>query len=283
MPLTDAATPRLSVVIITLNVADRLTPCLDSLRTLADEIVVCDGGSTDNTRELAEARGARVVVNRDWHGFGIQRQRAQNEARGEWILMIDSDERLTPGLRDEIQAALDSGESDTAYTLPRLSWVFGRYIRHGGWWPDYVLRLYRRDHGRYNDALVHERVELTSGIRVRKLTQPLLHHTYRDMHDYLVKSAGYAAAWAQQRKAAGRKSSIGSGLTHALSCFLRMYAFRAGFLDGRAGFLLALLSAHSTFVKYADLWLRDHDHGPPQISLREATALGGGPSKADSS
>ncbi|MGA7964470.1 MAG: glycosyltransferase family 2 protein [Gammaproteobacteria bacterium] len=263
MPLTDSATLRLSVVIITLNVADRLAPCLDSVQELADEVVVCDGGSTDSTRELAEARGARVIVERNWRGFGIQRQRAQAEAQGEWVLMIDSDERLTPGLRDEIRAALDANTPDAAYTLPRLSWVFGRYIRHGGWWPDRVLRLYRREQGDYNDALVHERVELVKGVHVHDLTQPLLHHTYRDMREYLVKSADYSAAWAQQRKAAGRKTSIASGLTHALSCFLRMYVVRAGFLDGRAGFLLALLSAHSTFVKYADLWLRDHDPGPP--------------------
>ncbi len=263
MPLTDTARPRLSVVIITLNVADRLAPCLDSVRAIADEVVVCDGGSSDATPELAETFGARVITERDWQGFGIQRQRAQAEARGEWILMIDSDERLTPGLRDEIRAALEDGDPGTAYTLPRLSWVFGRYILHSGWWPDRVLRLYHRDHGAYNDALVHERVELTQGTRVRKLTRPLLHHTYRDMHEYLVKSAGYAAAWARQRKAAGRRTSIVSGLTHALSCFLHMYVLRAGFLDGRAGFLLAILSAHSTFVKYADLWLRDHDPGPP--------------------
>ena len=263
MPVTDPATPRLSAVIITLNVADRLGLCLDSLRGLADEIVVCDGGSTDATRELAESHGARVIIERDWRGFGAQRQRAQAEARGEWILMIDSDERLTTGLREEIRNALEADDPDIAYTLPRLSWVFGRYIRHSGWWPDRVLRLYHRDHGAYNDALVHERVELTPGTRVRKLTRPLLHHTYRNMQEYLVKSAGYAAAWARQRKAAGRRTSIASGLTHGLSCFLHMYVVRGGFLDGRAGFLLAIVSAHSTFVKYADLWLRDHDPGPP--------------------
>lgn len=262
MPLTGPATLRLSAVVITLNVADRLAPCLDSLHGLADEVIVCDGGSTDATREQAVALGARVIVERDWRGFGMQRQRAQAEARGEWILMIDSDERLTPGLREEIRTALATDDHDTAYTLPRLSWVFGRYIRHGGWWPDRVLRLYRRKQGNYNAALVHEKVELIGGVRILELAHPLLHHTYRNMHEYLVKSAGYAAAWAQQRHAAGRKASIVSGLIHALACFLRMYGVRAGFLDGRAGFLLAILSAHSTFVKYADLWVRDHDPGP---------------------
>ncbi len=264
MSLTDSLAPRLSAVVITLNVADRLAPCLDSLHSLADEVIVYDGGSTDATCELAAALGARVIVGREWCGFGIQRQRAQAEARGEWILMIDSDERLTPGLREEIRTALAADDRDTAYTLPRLSWVFGRYIRHGGWWPDRVLRLYRREQGNYDDTLVHERVELIGSVRIRQLTQPLRHHTYHDMREYLVKSAGYAAAWAQQRQAAGRKASITSGLTHALACFLRMYVVRAGFLDGRAGFLLAILSAHSTFVKYADLWVRNHDRGPTE-------------------
>ena len=263
MLLTDAR-PLLSVAIITLNAADRLGPCLDSLHGLADEILVYDGGSTDSTCEIAESRGARVIVDRDWHGFGIQRRRAQAEARGEWILMIDSDERLTPGLGGEIRAAVEANDPAVAYALPRLSWVFGRYIRHGGWWPDYVLRLYHRERAAWDEALVHERLRPDAGSRVHKLNQPLLHHTYRDMHDYLVKSAGYAAAWAQQRKASGRRASLGSGLVHALACFLRIYVMRAGFLDGRAGFLLALLSAHSTFVKYADLWVRDHDPGPPE-------------------
>lgn len=257
-----ADAPMLSAVVMTYNAADRIEPCLASLE-LADEVVVYDGGSTDSTRRVAEAHGARVVEAPDWRGFGIQRQRAQAAARGEWILMIDSDERLTPELAAEIRGALRDGDSGKAYALPRLTWVFGRYIRHGGWWPDFVVRLYHRDRGRYDDALVHERVHLTGNTRIVKLSGPLLHHTYRDVHDYLVKSAGYAAAWAEERERAGRRGSLTAGLAHALVCFLRMYALRAGFLDGRAGFLLALLSAQSTFSKYADLWVRNHDSGPP--------------------
>lgn len=268
MPVSSDRGPRLSAVIISLNAADRLGACLASLEGLADEIVVYDGGSTDATAELAERHGARLVISTEWPGYGIQRQRAQAAAKGEWILMIDSDERLTPGLREEIRAAVRADETDTAYTLPRLTWAFGRYIRHSGWWPDHVLRLYHRDRGRYDSALVHERVKLEPGTAVRRLRQPLLHHTYRDLNDYLVKSAGYAAAWARQRHDSGRHTSLGAGIRHGLACFMHMYFVRGGFLDGKPGFLLAVLSAHSTFVKYADLWLRDNDPGPPEQESR---------------
>ncbi|HEX5313447.1 MAG TPA: glycosyltransferase family 2 protein [Gammaproteobacteria bacterium] len=257
------AIPGLSAVIIARDAADRLPPCIRAL-AFADEILVYDGGSADATTQIAETLGARVAVDRDWQGFGRARQRAQDEARHEWILMVDSDERVTPALAQEIGAAIDAGDPCTAYALARRTWVFGRYLAHGGWWPDRVTRLYHREHGRYDDALVHEKVLLAPGTRLAKFASPLLHHSYRDMHEYLTKSADYAAAWAKTRERAGRDVSLAAGLAHGAGCFLRMYVLRAGFLDGRAGFLLALLSAHSTFVKYADLWLRSHDPGPPE-------------------
>lgn len=257
--------PRLSAVIIAKNAADKLAGCLDSVG-FADEVLVYDGGSNDGTLELARARNAKVVAAPDWQGFGIQRQRAQSEAGGEWILMVDADERVTPALAAEIRAALDANDPATAYAIPRRTWAFGRYLAHGGWWPDYVIRLYHRDHGRYNDALVHEQVKLGSGTRVARLASPLLHHTYHNLHEYLVKSAGYADSWTEARVREGRSASLSWGLVHATACFIRMYLLNVGFLDGRAGFLLALLSSHSTFVKYADLWVRTHDPGPPEAA-----------------
>lgn len=253
---------RLSVVIIAKNATDKLAACLDSV-AFADEVLVYDGGSSDDTVELARARGARVVAAPDWRGFGIQRRRAQEEARGDWIFMVDADEQVTSELAAEIRAALDADDPATAYAVPRRTWAFGRYLDHGGWWPDYVVRFYHRDHGRYNEALVHEQVELTRGTRLAKFASPLLHHTYHDLHEYLVKSAGYADSWAKARADEGRSASLSWGLVHAAACFTRMYLLNVGFLDGRPGFLLALLSSHSTFVKYADLWVRTHDRGPP--------------------
>lgn len=255
--------PQLSAVVITRDAADRLGACLDSLG-FADEILVYDGGSRDASIAIARAHGVRVARAPDWQGFGVQRRRAQAETRYEWILMIDSDERVGTALAGEIRAAVDGNQPHLAYALPRRTWAFGRYLHHGGWWPDPVVRLYHREQGHYAAALVHEKVVLDPQVRVRRLKSPLYHHTYRNLNDYLVKSAHYASVWAETRDRNGDKTSLTAGLGHGLGCFLRMYLLKAGFLDGRAGLLLALLSAHSTFVKYADLWLRQNDPGPPE-------------------
>jgi (heptosyl)LPS beta-1,4-glucosyltransferase len=245
----------LSIVLIVKNEAEHLDACLESA-AFADDIVVYDSGSTDATLALARRRGARAFQSPDWPGFGAQRRRAQAEARGDWVLMLDADERISPALRTEIQQALGADDRSLAYALPRLSWVFGRFIRHGGWYPDYVVRLYPRTRAGYDTALVHEKVLLAAGMRTVRLKQPLLHFTYRNLHAYLTKSAHYARAWADERAARGKRASLREGLAHGVGCFLRMYLVKAGFLDGPQGLLLALLSAHSTFLKYADLWVR---------------------------
>lgn len=253
--------PTLAAVLIVKNEAENLADCLATLDWV-DEIVVLDSGSTDSTREVAEAAGARFFVNADWPGFGRQRQLAQAHVQSDWVLWIDADERVTPELRASIEATLANPASDTVYSIPRLSWVFGRFIRHCGWYPDRVLRLYPKALTGYNDALVHEKVELGSNIKTARLSGDLLHYTYRDLQHYLVKSAGYAAAWAEQREKRGKKGSLTQGILHGVGCFLKMYLLRAGFLDGKQGLLLSLLSAHSTFVKYADLWIRTDTRGP---------------------
>ncbi|MBM7456323.1 (heptosyl)LPS beta-1,4-glucosyltransferase [Oceanisphaera litoralis] len=253
--------PTLAAVLIVKNEAENLADCLATLDWV-DEIVVLDSGSTDTTREVAEAAGARFFVNADWPGFGRQRQLAQGHVQSDWVLWIDADERVTPELKISIEAILAKPTTNTVYSIPRLSWVFGRFIRHCGWYPDRVLRLYPKALTGYNDALVHEKVELGPGIKTAKLKGDLLHYTYRDLEHYLVKSAGYAAAWAQQRQQRGKRGSLGQGVLHGVGCFLKMYLLKAGFLDGRQGLLLSLLSAHSTFVKYADLWIRTDTRGP---------------------
>ncbi len=245
----------LSVVMIVRNESANLRACLETVRW-ADEIVIVDSGSNDDTVSIARAYTGEVYLEPDWRGYGVQRQRAQARARGDWIFMLDADERVTPELRAEIQAVVANDDRNAVYAVPRLSFCFGRFIRHGGWYPDYVVRLYPRERARYDDAPVHEKVHADPGMRVMRLRGDLLHYTYRDLEHYLVKSAAYAAAWSAARARDGRRSSLAQGMLHGVGCFLRMYLLRAGFLDGRAGFLLAALSAHSTFVKYADLWLR---------------------------
>lgn len=255
----------LSVALIVKNEADHLARCLSTL-SWADEIVVIDGGSTDATCEIARRYTDKVFVYDDWQGFGVQRQRAEQHATGDWLLMVDADERVTPALRANIEDVLH-GEA-AIYRLPRLTWCFGAWIRHSGWYPDRVARLYPREQAGYNASLVHEKLDNTHHLPVHDLEGDLLHYSYRDLRHYLEKSAHYAQAWAEQRAARGKKASLLGGVGHALGCFLRMYVVKAGFLDGKAGFLLAVLSAHSTFAKYADLWIRTKARQSPDRSAR---------------
>ena len=245
----------LSVALIVKNEELNLAKCLDTV-TWADEIVVLDTGSDDSTIEIAKKYTDKVFINTDWQGYGIQRQRLQEFTSCDWVLMLDADERLTPELISEIKSAVKKNDTNIVYDIPRLSWCFGDFIRHSGWYPDYVTRLYAKDKAEYNDNLVHEKLEFNSSLHKVKLTGDLLHYTYRDLEHYLVKSAGYAKAWAIQKQAKGKSSSLLQGFSHGVACFVKMYIFRRGFLDGRQGLLLALLSGHSTFAKYADLWVR---------------------------
>lgn len=247
--------PSLSAVLIVKNEEGTLAPCLEKLRW-ADEIVVVDSGSSDNTIEVARQFTSKIFVEADWQGYGVQRQRAQSYASGDWILMVDADEYVTDALRLEIQDVVRVNDQSKVYAVPRLTWCFGGFIRHSGWYPDYNVRLYPRQIAQYGTERVHEKLHYPTSVEVGQLTGDLIHFTYRDLEHYLIKSAQYAKEWAVQRAEQGKSTSLFTGLLHGLGCFVKMYLLRAGFLDGRQGFLLAVLSAHSTFVKYADLWIR---------------------------
>jgi (heptosyl)LPS beta-1,4-glucosyltransferase len=247
----------LSAVLIVKNEASMLRDCLESIKWV-DNIIILDSGSQDETLNIAREYTNNIFTNDDWQGFGVQRQRAQEFVNTDWIIMIDADERMTVELRQSIEQVIKANTEQTAYKIPRLSNVFGRFIRHSGWYPDYVIRLYRKRDGIYSDSRVHEKLELKPSVQIEPLKGDLLHYTYRDLEHYLVKSAHYAAEWAMQRHSSGRKTSIFNGIMHGTGCFIKMYIIRAGFLDGKQGFLLAVLSAHSTFVKYADLWIKNN-------------------------
>ncbi|TDQ58074.1 (heptosyl)LPS beta-1,4-glucosyltransferase [Mesocricetibacter intestinalis] len=248
--------PTISVAMIVKNEARDLALCLDTVKDWVNEIIILDSGSSDETESIALSYGAKFYRNTHWQGFGKQRQLAQQYVSGDYVLWLDADERVSPALRESILQAVAQDRADTLYQLPRLSEVFGRKIYHSGWYPDYVTRLYPTKLARYGDELVHEKVHYPAGAEVKKLSGDLLHYTYKDIHHYLVKSAAYAKAWAEQRHAQGKSAGLAEGVFHGLGCFVKMYLLKGGFLDGKQGFLLALLSAHSTFVKYADLWLR---------------------------
>lgn len=260
--MTSSAKPTLAVALIVKNEAKNLDACLKTVAKWVDEIVILDSGSTDETEKVARKYTEKFHVNKDWPGFGPQRRLAQEYVESDFVLWLDADERITDELKVSIQQAVEKNEPKTLYSICRLSWVFGRYIRHCGWYPDRVVRLYPTHLTQYDDSLVHEKVEISADMNVKELSGDAIHYTYNDLHHYLVKSAGYAQAWAEQREKRGKKSSILEGMLHAVACFLKMYVFKAGFLDGKQGFLLSVLSAHSTLVKYADLWIRTSTEKP---------------------
>jgi glycosyltransferase involved in cell wall biosynthesis len=241
--------PRLSAIVITKNEAANIAACLDSV-AFCDERIVVDSGSDDDTVAIAQARGA-AVHHHAWEGFGKQKQVALSHATGDWVLLIDADERVTPALAAQIRDAAARADAD-GYEMPRLSTFLGRPMRHSGWYPDYILRLFRRGKARISDDLVHERV-ICEGA-VSRLTEPLLHFPVTTLESALSRVDRYSTANAQMLVASGRRVSFASGFLHGLFTFFKTYILRAGFLDGREGFLLAVLNAEGAYYKYMKAW-----------------------------
>ncbi|MGO2370043.1 MAG: glycosyltransferase family 2 protein [Serratia sp. (in: enterobacteria)] len=242
----------LSVVIIAKNEAGLLPDCLRSV-AWADEIILLDSGSEDNSVAIAEDLGAKVFTHTDWQGFGKQRQLAQSYACNDYILMIDADERVTPELRQSIEQTLAAPDDNHVYSCARRNLFLGRFMRHSGWYPDRVNRLYANQRYRYNDDLVHESLHI-NGAKVVPLSGDLLHLTCRDFFAFQRKQLRYAEEWANQRHLAGKRCSYVSISTHTLGAFCKTWLLRAGFLDGKQGLLLAVVNAQYTFNKYAALW-----------------------------
>ncbi|MCT4714156.1 glycosyltransferase family 2 protein [Enterobacteriaceae bacterium H18W14] len=249
---------RLSVVMIAKNAADILPACLASV-AWADEVVLLDSGSADATVDIARQAGVKVFVDENWQGFGIQRQRAQGYASGDYILMIDTDERVTPELAASIKAVLANPQPDAVYSIARRNLFLGRFMRHSGWYPDRVTRLYARERYRYNDNQVHESLS-APGAKIIPLEGDLLHLTCRDFASFQRKQLSYATAWAHERHQRGKKVSLFGILSHTLGAFCKTLLLRAGFLDGKQGWLLAVVNAQYTFNKYTELWALNQGH-----------------------
>ena len=241
---------KLSAVIIAKNEADRIEPCLRSLAGWADEIVVVDSGSEDRTVEIARRYTPRVIETH-WRGYGKQKQFAVDAASGEWVLSVDADEVVSPALREEIDRVMAGDLPEIAFRVPREYVVFGRTLRHGdcGRAP---IRLFLRDRARFSEDEVHEKV-LVDG-RVGRLRSRLVHFSIRDMGHALEKSREYAALWATQQHGRGRRVNLFQCCAHATWCFFEVLVIRRGCLDGRRGFVLAVLQAQYTFMKYVTLW-----------------------------
>jgi len=241
--------PTLSVILITKNEASNIRDCLQSV-AWADEIIVVDSGSTDDTLRICKEMGAQVYVHADWTGFGPQKNRALSYANKDWIFSIDADERVTPELRAEIEQAMHDAEAD-GYYCPRLSQFCGKFVHHSGWYPDYVLRLFKRGAGRFSDSMVHESV-LPDG-KTAKLRSPLLHYSYLTRADVERKVEHYSNAAAQQMLQSGKRSNWLDASLRGGWAFVRTYVLRLGVLDGSAGWNIACMNARTTYLKYRKL------------------------------
>jgi len=243
---------KLSVILITRNEADNIADCLASV-SFADELVVLDSGSIDETCAIARACGARVEVNTDWQGFGVQRNRAIALATGDWILMLDADERVTPELASAIRHVVTQASDATcdAYEFARLSYFADKPIRHCGLWPDYVLRLFRRGKARFTDARMHERLEPEG--TMGRLPHHMLHYPYPDLTTLVTKVNRYSSRAAQLMHERNKRASVPGAMSRSVLTFLHIYVLRCGFLDGRHGLTMAVMLAMSTFLRHAKL------------------------------
>lgn len=242
----------LSVILITKNEEANLKDCLESV-SFANEIIVVDSQSSDKTQEIAQSFGAKLEITSDWPGFGPQKNRALNLATQEWVLSIDADERVTPELKEEILAVISSKNAANCYAIPRSSWYCGRFMKHSGWYPDYVDRLFKRGTAKFSDHLVHER--LLPDDPVAKLKNHFLHYSFRDFSQVLKKVDAYSTASAEQAYLKGKRSSVGKAIGHGLWAFFRTYFLRRGFLDGSQGLALAISNAEGTYYRYIKIWL----------------------------
>ena len=239
----------LSVVLITKDAATQLEACLASA-SFADEILVVDSGSADRTVEIARSHGARVIE-REWAGYGPQKQFAVESARHDWVLCLDADERVSPALRDRITTLL-AGNPAGAYAIPRCNRFLGRWLRHGEGYPDWSVRLFDRRQARWSNDSVHEKV-ICSTPPVRLKGGDLMHESAESLSRYLDKQNRYTSLQAERLSAAGRRANVAQMLLSPLIRFLKFYLFRLGFLDGVAGFVHIVIGCMNSFHKYAKL------------------------------
>lgn len=243
----------LTIIIAAKNEGHQIRDCVDSV-SFADEILVLDSGSTDDTAAQARSAGATVHIT-DWLGYGPQQQRGIDMAKSEWVLSLDADERVSDDLRQEILTAISQPKFD-GYRLPRHSSFCGVFIEHSGWRPDYTLRLVRRQLAGFTDHFLH--AHMTVNGEIGSLQSPIIHYSYRDIDDVLEKLNRYSKGAARDLQARGGSSTLTKAFMKSLWSFFRTYFLKQGFRDGRMGLALAIYNSHTTYYKYLRLWMHEH-------------------------
>ena len=239
----------ISLVVITLNEEKNIVRCLKSA-PWASELLVLDSGSQDRTCEMAEGMGAKVVTEA-WRGYGPQKRRAAELATHDWIYAIDADEEISPELSREIELKFSAFKNESAYRMPRKSFYLGRWILHGGWYPDYQTRLFNRRFSQWNNNMIHERVEAKA---IETLGFPILHYVFRDIEQHVATNNKYSGLQAVQYLENGGHFSWFKFLTKPGSKFIECYFLKLGFLDGFAGFVIAVGAGYSVFIRWAKIW-----------------------------
>ena len=241
---------KISIAVIAKNEVDRIGRLLKSVK-FADEVVVVDSGSTDGTQAFCEQMDAKVVFNK-WPGYAAQKQFAMEHTSSEWILSLDADEEISDSLAEEIQQAIkNAGPDVSAFSMPRLSRYLGRWIKHGGWYPDRKVRLVCRGKGMWKGESLHEQL-IVNG-KIEQLSEPILHHVYRNISDHVVTINRFSDIYAVERGPA-RCWFVPAGAVHALGKFAECYLWKLGFLDGIPGLVIAMNSAWYVFLKHAKAW-----------------------------
>lgn len=249
---------KLSVTIITLNEEKNITRCLNSVRDIAQEIIVVDSGSTDQTLTLAQQGGATTYT-QPWLGFGAQKNFAHSKATQDWVLNLDADEELSPKLREEIRQTLSRTDVEldkiSGFSLPRLSYYLGRWIRHGGWYPNRLVRLSRRQKSRWTEPEVHEALRVEG--QTEKLHADLFHYPFANMGEQIQTNIRFSSLGTRQLLKNGARPTLSNFtlmLLKPIGKFIETYLLKKGFLDGLAGFIISVHASHSIFMKYANLF-----------------------------
>lgn len=249
--MSEALDSGVSAIVVCFNEEDRIEACLESL-TWCDEIVVVDSFSTDRTVDICRRYTDRVIQ-RPWAGYREQKAFAHSKATKDWVLLVDSDERVTPELRAEIQAALERDRGACAgYAVPRLVFFLGRWWRRGGWYPDYDVRLFKRERATWGGSDPHEKI-IVEG-KIGRLENPLHHFTYRNIDDHVRRINRYTSISSAELRAKGGRWRLSDALLHPAARFFRSYILKRGFTEGFAGFYVAVTAAVYVFLKYAKLW-----------------------------
>lgn len=245
----------LSLVVIAYNEERHIGRCLNSV-PFASEIVVVDSGSQDQTAAVCQKMGAKVIQ-KLWTGYGPQKKFAVDQASHDWVICLDADEELSPELQAEILKKFSSLEPAKAYKIPRVSYYLGRWIWHGGWYPDYQIRLFNRQHSQWNEAQIHEKVIAKE---ISSLEEPIRHYVFSALKENVETNIKYSHLQAEDWFKQGKKFSLLKLITKPFSKFIECYFLKLGFLDGLAGFVIAIGAAHSLFMRWIRLWELQKTH-----------------------